>query len=327
VLAAVIALVIAMVGAIVVGGGDPGNGGTADGPEAIDVPSAGQGDFDPTQATPMFPVTDDTSAAGLPPSEYLSDPTQTAERYLGEVASLPVGKDWMVIDEAAKQSTASDNGDEPPIQTATVAWSAHAEGMPDNPALAEGTVWLRNAELGGRDTWLVVGVSTRGLWLDDIHRDGDKLSFTVDRSAKAQSQTFPDDAIVTVDEQPVAMIASGEVGRISVLHASGRVAIIKVQNMDGGRPWSITSTAVPALPGGSMTLPEPEPPAPSTAGTPDKGPVVEPGTEAGVDRAGPVIVLPVEPPPSTEPTKLTEATDLPIERRVAAERAAVVSRR
>jgi hypothetical protein len=250
VLAAAVALVVAMVGALVVKGGGPSS--TADGPDPIDVPAAGQVDFDPAEATPLFPTTDDATSA-IPPVDYLSDAQLTAEEYLRQVAGFPVGQDWMVVDEPAKAATFQADG-EPPIQTATVAWSLHAEHRPDNPPLAEGTVYLRNPERGARDTWLVVGSRTRTLWLDDIHRDGDELAFTVDRSS--ETETFENDpAVVTVDGVEVARLGYREARRISVAHPAGAVAIIQVQHVIDGSGWSITATAVPALDGASTELP------------------------------------------------------------------------
>jgi hypothetical protein len=292
VLAAAVALVVAMVSALVVGGSGPGHGDTADGPEAIDVPAAGQRSFDPARATPLFPVTDDASP-DLPPGEWLSDPTKAASEYL-DVVGLPVGQDWLVIDPAVKD--VQGRGDAPPIQTANVAWSIHAERRADLPLLAEGTVFLRNAERGGRNTWFVVGVSTRKLWLSDIHRDGDLLSFDVDRTTD-DAKIFPQPAAISVDGVIVGSVEAGGIQQVRVQRPAGQVVVIQVQHMVDGVPWSITSTAVPALPGGTIAVP-------------DTGPV--PTTIIRGDSGGSVKVepdLPV-PPPTTEPADTVQPADV-----------------
>jgi hypothetical protein len=252
VLAAAVALILAMVGAVLVQGSGPPGGDAADGPEPLDVPSAGQDDFDPTQATPLFPVTADDASTAIPQDDYLSNATDTTEQFLARVG-LPVheGSGEVIVNDERRQSTL--NGDERPIQTATVAWSVRAEGLPENPPLAEGTVWLRNPGRGGRDTWLVVGVSTRKLWLTDIRRDGDMLSFTVDRTTDAEH--YPE-AAVTVNDQPVGSVEIGEAVPFDMPYPSGEVAIIRVQHVEAGLPMSITSTAVPADPDGSLRLPD-----------------------------------------------------------------------
>jgi hypothetical protein len=300
VLAAAVALVVAMVSALVVGGSGPGHGDTADGPEAIDVPAAGQRSFDPARATPLFPVTDDASP-DLPPSEWLGDATKAASEYL-DVMGLPVGQDWLVIDPAVKD--VQGNGDAPPIQTANVAWSIHADRRADLPLLAEGTVFLRNAERGGRNTWFVVGVSTRKLWLSDIHRDGDLLSFDVDRTSDGPN--FPQAAAISVDGVIVGSVDTGEIQQIRVQRPAGQVAVIQVQHMVDGVPWSITSTAVPALPGGAIAVPDAEPPVPTTIIRGDSGVsvTVEPGF--------PVPPSTVDP---TDPTDPVESRRMAVSRR------------
>jgi hypothetical protein len=252
--AAVVALVVAMVGALVVQGSGPGHSDQADGPEAIDVPSAGQTDFDPARATPLFPVTDDTSN-DMPPDWWLSDPTAAAEEYMRSVR-LPVGKSNLVVDKAVRQSSVVVEG-EPPVQTATVAWSLHADGMTEHP-LSEGTVWLRNPERGARDTWLVVGMNTRTLWITDIRREGNELSFTVDRSTETETYRS-DPAEVRIDGQVITRIGYRESRDITVTSPAGAVAIIELQITIDGEPWSITSTAVPAIDGATTTLPDSAP--------------------------------------------------------------------
>jgi hypothetical protein len=298
VLAAAVALIVAMVGAVLVQGSGPPGGDAADGPEPLDVPSAGQDAFDPTQATPLFPVTSDDASTDIPRDAYLSNATETAERFLANVG-LPVdaGTGEVIVDNETRQST--DNGDEPPIQTATVAWSLRAEGMPDNPPLAEGTVWLRNPGRGGRDTWLVVGVSTLKLWLTDIRRDGDRLSFTVDRSTDVE--TYPE-AQVTVNNEPVGSVEVGEAVPFDMAYPSGVVAIIRVQHVEAGLPMSITSTAVPADPNGSLQLPDAPPPTTSASTTPgvriggntvlDEVPAVTMPTTVPVLPGGVMVVIP-----------------------------------
>jgi hypothetical protein len=293
VLAAAVALIVAMVGALVVRGGGPSS--TADGPDPIDVPAAGQVDFDPAVATPLFPSTDD-STASIPPVDYVTDAKLTAEEYLRVVARFPVGEDWMVVDEPSKRASFPDDG-RPPIQTATVAWSLRAEHRADLPPLAEGTVYLRNAERGARDTWLVVGVRTRTLQLDDIHRDGDELEFTVDRSS--ETETFMNDpAVVTVDGIEVARLAYREARRISLPHPAGAVAVIQVQHLIDGEWWSITSTAVPALDGAPTELPADVVPTTVASTPPSTAPatVVGAGVAGGTMVAGGGAVVPVTQP-------------------------------
>jgi hypothetical protein len=301
VLAAAVALLVAMVGALLVQGSGPNNGDSADGPETLDVPSAGQGDFDPARATPLFPVTSDDAITALPQETYLSSATATTEEFLTKVG-LPVheGTGEVIVSDERRQSSAND--DEDPIQTATVAWSVRAEGLPENPPLAQGTVWLRNPELGARDTWLVVGVSTLKLWLTDIRREGDVLSFTVDRTNDVE--TFPQ-AAVTINDVPVGTVGIGKAVPFEVQYPAGQVAIISVQHLEDGVPQSITSTAVPADPRGSLELPD-EIPVPTTpgaktgrAGDLEAPVVVEPTTIPTLP--GGVVVVPVEPSDAVDP--------------------------
>jgi hypothetical protein len=273
--AAALALIVAMVGALLVQGSDPA-GDTADRPEPLDVPSAGQADFDPARATPLFPVTDDASTA-IPSDDDLGDPTATAEAYLGSVR-LPVGEEMLVVDEADRQSGVLDEG-APPVRTATVGWRLHARGMTEHP-LSQGTVWLRTAERGGRETWLVVGVSTRTLLITDIRRHGQELTFTVDRTT--ETETFrPDPAEVSVNGEVVAEVGYREARAITVPSPAGEVAVISLQIMDDGEPWSITSTAVPAVPGGATTLPDLAP-VPSTVTVEEAPRVSSPGGAGSV---------------------------------------------
>jgi len=260
VVAAAVALIVAMVGALVVQGSGTGTSDSADGPEVLEVPAAGNTDFDPAQATPLFPVTDDESPDIA--VHELSDPVVTTQEYLRSVG-FPVGEDWMVIDSSeTRQSSDSEQGG-PPVQIATVGWSLHAKEMPEKPAMSTGVVFLRNPERAARDTWLVVGVLTFDLRLTDVRRDGDELSFVVDRSA--ETETFQtDEATVSVDGQPIGEVGYHDVRPFSVPSPAGAVAIIKLQHVIDGEPWSITSTAVPALPGAPVVPPEVTPP-PTTA--------------------------------------------------------------
>ena len=178
----------------------------------------------------------------------------------------------MVVDDATRQSSISSEG-EPPVQTATVPWSLHAEGRPETPPLSQGGVFLRNTEQAGRNTWLVVGVFTKTLWVTDIRRDGDELSFTVDRTTETETWQS-DPATVTVDRDVVASVGYREAQPVTVTWPAGLVATIRVQHMVDGVPWSITSTAVPALAGGSTELPKGRAPVPTT---------LLPGDERGVD--------------------------------------------
>jgi hypothetical protein len=194
-----------------------------------------------------------------------------------------------------------ERGDAPPIQTANVAWSIHPTDRPDLPILAEGTVFLRNAERKGRDTWFVVGVSTRKLWLSDIHRDGDLVSFDVDRTTD-DATTFPQPAAISVDGVIVGSVEAGGTQQVQVQRPAGQVVVIRVQHMVDGVPWSITSTAVPALPGGEMSVPGAEP-VPSTVIRGDSG---DSGVSVKVERGFPVPSATTEP---TDPAGRAEPAD------------------
>jgi hypothetical protein len=242
VLAAAVTLALVMAAALLVGGG----GGhqdddTADGP--IDVPAAGNRDFAASEATAFYPPL--TVDQRLPVDDWITDPQTAARSYLAEVG-LPVDDARFRIGDPASEFAPASDKDDVPIETATVAWSVRPDGQPDERAITSGSVFLRNTEQGGRNTWLVVGVMTTNLRLDEIQRGDDLLTFVVDRSADVSGIDGP--ARVLVDGEEVDEVALGEFATVRVHKPADQDVILQVEHVSDGKVLSVTATAVPSIP-------------------------------------------------------------------------------
>jgi hypothetical protein len=240
VLAAAITLVLVMAAALLVGSAGPSGDDVAQGP--IDVPAAGNRDFLPSDAAAFFPAV--PGGERLPAEDWITDPSDAARAYLAQVG-LPVDEARFRIEDAVRQSVVDADDRRSVVETANVSWSVRPDADPNDRPITNGVVFLRNTEQGGRNTWLVVGVMTVNLRLDDIKRGENVLTFEVDRTADASGLTDP--ARVLVDGMPVEQVGVGEVRVIEVHRPPDEGVLLQVEHVLDGRVVSVTATAVPSI--------------------------------------------------------------------------------
>lgn len=223
-------------------------------PPTDTVPAPGSTGFDPAEAAPFYPFTDVERAVDWFDERPTVDPVEMTRTYLSQAGVV----EGSGIIRTVVVDIARDDGEPKPtsaewaaMRDACMAWSTW--GKPGSKVITSGHVCLRRAadvidpEQGSDGSWLIVGARTEGIALQEVRRDGERISFTVDRDE--DTARFPDVRVEVNDE----LVREGEVGlegpeTFLVDVAADDVAVIQLQHREGRNPVSIAAMAVPAQP-------------------------------------------------------------------------------